>query len=207
MIDTETMSNVSDTPVVATALPGPVLRNALAACVLSVEKGKYGTLPVLEAVQVVKVGDVLTFRATDRYRLTQVTVTVKDAPEGDWETIIPAADVKRIVGMLPKTGVLLVTLAPDIVTVVGSASLSFTPVDAQFPKVENVIPTTTEAVEEIGIRPEQLADLAKMPGRRKNVPLFLKFNGVGKPVRVTWTDEDHENVDYLYLMMPVRKDT
>jgi DNA polymerase III sliding clamp (beta) subunit (PCNA family) len=71
--------------------------------------------------------------------------------------------------------------------------------------VENVIPTTTAPTEEIGFNPSFLADLAKMPGQRKNQPIFLQFNGATKPARVVWTDNNHDNVEYLYLLMPVRR--
>lgn len=190
-------------PVVATALQAVQLRNALAATLLSVSKD--GTLPVLGMVQVEKVGDTLTFRSTDRCRLTVVTVTVKDAPEGDWVTLIPAADVKRAVAALPKNGLDVATVTPDTIGYDwGQASMRFQSFEDDFPKVDQIIPTTVDAVEEIGLKPEQLADLAKMPGRRKNQPAHFKFAGASKPVRVEWTDDKYDNVSYVHLMMPVR---
>lgn len=197
---------------VATVVPAVELRNALSACLLAVDKGTQ-YLPVLHAVHVAKAGNELTFRGTDRYRLVVVTVTLRTEQDGDWSTLIDAVDVKRIVGMLPKTehkyngGVTLATIALNEVTLLGAGSASFTPIDGEFPRTASLIPTSTEAVEEIGFKPEQLADLAKMPGRRKNQPLFFKFNGAGKSVLVTWTDENHENVEYSHLLMPVRRNS
>lgn len=204
MTTTAVIETTETGAMVATALPAAQLRNALAACLLSVDKGT-NYLPVLAAVHVAKVGDELTFRGTDRYRLTVVTVTVQDAPEGDWATLIPAADVKRAVTALPKAGVSLATIAPDSIGWDwGQASMRFQPTEGEFPKTHQIIPTTTEAVEEVGFKPEQLADLAKMPGRRKNQALFFKLNGPGRSVRINWTDEKHENVSYVHVLMPVR---
>lgn len=189
--------------VVAIELPASQLRNALSACLLSASKDQ--TLPVLAAVQVVKVGDTLTFRSTDRYRLTVVTVALQNTPEGDWATLIPAADVKRAVTALPKRGVELATIAPDAIGWDwGQASMRFQPFEGEFPRVDQIIPTTTAEVQEIGFNPSFLADLNKMPGFGRNAPAHFKFNGAGKPARVEWIDDAHENVSYVYLLMPVR---
>jgi DNA polymerase III sliding clamp (beta) subunit (PCNA family) len=196
--------------IVATVVPAVELRNALSACLLAVSKDK--TLPVLEAVHVAKVGDVLTFRATDRYRLVQVTITLGGTrgvtPEGDWETLIDAADVKRIVGMLPKVAAHLGHVRhdrPNAVSLPAAGSLQFTPVDGEFPRVATIIPTATAPVEEIGFNPSFLADARQDARfREERAGAFFQFNGPGKPAVGRWTDDKHDEVAYLYLLMPVR---
>lgn len=192
--------------VVATVLPAVELRNALTACLLAASKDRM--LPVLNAVHVAKVANELTFRATDRYRLVHVTVTLTGWNEGDWETLIDVADAKRIVSMLPKTSnayaTELATIDPTAVTVPGAGAASFTPVDGEFPRTGQIIPSGTAPVEKMGFRPAQLADLNKMPGRGKNEPAVFEFAGASKPAVIRWGEHP---MAYLYMIMPTRVDS
>jgi DNA polymerase III sliding clamp (beta) subunit (PCNA family) len=201
-VELETVETVPAT------LPAVELRNALSACLLAADKDKFA-LPVLHAVHVEKLGSELTFSATDRYRMVRVTVKLTDAPAGDhdsWATLIGVPDVKRIVTVLPKSSNRYgdpepASIVPGALMISGVGSLTFEPVEGEFPKVDNVIPTETNATETFGFRPSQLADLAKMPGFGKNDGVHFTFNGAGKPARATWgTDE----VSYVYVVMPVR---
>jgi DNA polymerase III sliding clamp (beta) subunit (PCNA family) len=191
---------------VAAEVPAVELRNALSACLLAASKDRM--LPVLNAVHVSKASNELTFRSTDRYRLVHVTVTLSDWVEGDWETLIDVADAKRLVAMLPKTGNAyapqLATIMPDTVALMGAGSASFTPVDGEFPRTAQIIPSETVAVEKMGFRPAQLADLNKMPGRGKNEPAVFEFAGDRKPVVIRWGQHP---TAYLYMIMPVRVDS
>lgn len=194
------------TEVIASVLRATSLRNALSACLLAAGSASdRDVVQVLISVHVAKVGDELVFRATDRHRLAQVTVKLDgSSPEGDWQTLIPAADAKRVITALPKNDrdLELATIAPGVIGYDwGNASMRFVPMEGEFPKTAQIIPTTTEAVEEIALNPKFLADLAKMPGRRKNEPVRMKFNGSRRPAMTTWGDDV---VSYLYLMMPVR---
>lgn len=201
------MTEIQTEAVIATALPAVVLRNAFLAASLSASKDSL--LPVLAAVHVSKTGDVLLFRGTDRYRLTHVNVTLQNTPDGDWETLVSVADVKRVVALLPKTdpaygAPVLATLSPTEVSLPGMSSASFTPVDGDYPRTKSVIPISTAELPQIALKPEHIADLAKMPGRYKNHGMVFQFAGERKPVTVKWVDNKHENVEYLYLIMPER---
>lgn len=203
---TAVLQQPTTTNVTAVVLPGASLRNALSACLLAAAKGPEA-LPVLMAVHVAKDGDRLTFRSTDRNRLVTVSVTLLRPPAGNWETLIPASDVKRAVAGLPKTrrGSGIATIAPDAIgCLLDGGSHRFTPLDSQFPKTAQLIPTGTAPVEEIGFQTQHLADLAKMPGRGRNEPARLRFNGPTKQVVSEWIDVDDENVLYVCVMLPVR---
>lgn len=189
-------------------LPAPILRNALSAALLAAGADQF--LPVLNAVQVTKAGNEMVFRATDRYRLVKVTVTLDSPPEGDWKVLLRAADVKQIVAALPKSGgaVATVGMADDrfSVEVPDGPSMNFGSLDGDFPKVDQIIPAVgvSTPLERIGFRPKHLADCAKMPGRRKDEPVRFRFNGEGKPAVSEWSDGSS---DYVYVLMPVRLDS
>lgn len=186
-----------------TTLPANALRDALTAALVAVATETY--LPVLNAVQITKDGNQLVFRATDRYRLVRVTVTLDNQPEGDWEVLLPAADVKQLVTVLPKAGPFAtLELAADGrfgVAVVDGPSLQVTPIDGDFPKTDQIIPTTFEPTESIAFKPGQLTDIKKMPGlgQKKDNPVLFRLNGPLKPALAEWTDGVS---DYLYLLMP-----
>lgn len=193
---------------ILTVVPPQALRDAFTACLLSVSKDQF--LPVLAAVQIEKTGAELIFRSTDRYRLTRVTITLDDVSKAapDFVTLIDAADVKRVLTAIPKPvrheTVISVALTIDdgsLVVDTGQAVMRVQPVDGEFPRTEALWPAEAQAIEEIGLDPKYLIDLAKMPGRAKNEPVRFRFNGPGKPMVSEWSDDD---VAYKYLLMPAR---
>jgi len=196
--------------VIPVVLPSYALRNALAACVLAARKPSDpdGPLPVLEAVHVAKTGDKLVFRATDRYRLTTVTVDLYNSmPEGDWETLIPLADAKRAVSTLPKRDRAgqIATIAPDAIDFLnGDDPMRFTPVDGAYPRTDHVVKSGSAPTEKIGLNPRFLVDLGRMPGRAPNEPAVLEFNGANKPVVSRWTDDKYGCVSYLHVVFATR---
>ncbi|GAB3830135.1 hypothetical protein [Kribbella italica] len=192
---------------VRTLVPATHLRDALSAALLSAGKDVF--LPILAAVQVEKCGGELIFRATDRYRLTRVTITLnsEDAPSPDWMVTLSAADVKQLVNALPKPkkgqapAPVALTVEDGILHAdTGQAELRLKPLDGDFPKVDGIIPTEINPVDEIGFNPKYLADLGKMPGFDGNQSVKLRFNGP-KAMRAEWGSDD---VQFVYLLMPVR---
>lgn len=208
---------------VRTMVAPDYLRDALTACMLSA--GKDDTLPVLETVQIQKLDRTLIVRSTDRYRLTRVTITLdpEDMPSPDWTVLVATADVKRIIASLPKSrrnvspvpvalswledggrdyaGCAVHGLSVDTGEM-GARVQSF---EGDFPKVDMLFPaddTDTVEMGEMGFRPAQLIDLCKMPGRRKDERVALRFRGDGKGAVSVWGDD---MVRYEHLIMPVRK--
>ena len=199
------------TAALATKVPARHLRDALTACLLSAAKKDSG-LPVLETVHVVRTGTELVFTSTDRYRMTRVTVDVDpgnaDAP--DFDIVIDRADAARILPLTPKTAKAYLTLTLTLVVEGDNltirdlelgATVTMRCLALEFPKVSAIAPTTTEAVDRIGLDPKFLADLAKMPGRDKNVSVWFDFHGGSNPVTSEWGDGP---IRYLHLIMPVR---
>ena len=189
-------------------MPAQSLRSALTACLLSAEKGKMTTLPILAAVRLERTGTSLTLTATDRYRLTRVTATVADGP--DWSFTLTAADAARVIALIPRkdAGPMDLTLeATDGVLSVtdwGGSSVHLTEIEGEYPRVQSVIDQAgkdVEAVEEIAVNPRYLADLAKMPGL--GLAVKFQFHGAARMVTATWTDEVSA-LQYLYLLMPCR---
>jgi DNA polymerase III sliding clamp (beta) subunit (PCNA family) len=150
----------------------------------------------------------LVFRATDRYRLVRVTVTLDSQQEETWEVLLSAADAKQLVTVLPRTGLQIATLGPADdgrfgVAVVDGASFQFTPIDGDYPKTDQIIPATFEPTDSIAFKPGQLTDIKKMPGlgSKKDNPVVFRLNGPHKPALAEWTDGVSE---YLYLLMPTK---
>lgn len=183
-------------------LPADVLRDALTAALVAAATDKL--IPTLNAVQIVKDGSRLTFRATDRYRLVRVQVALTDAPDGDWQVLLATPDVKSIVAALPKDAS-PVTCGPTDnrfgASIEGGGTFQCPLFDGDFPRTDSIIPTTTTAVDQIAFNPKRLADVVKLPGRVRNQQIVFKLNGDRKPVRSEWTDGA---ATYLYLLMPER---
>lgn len=186
-----------------TDVPANVLRDALSAALVAV--GTEGFLPVLNAVQIEKSGDALIFRATDRYRLVRVTITLDTPAEGDWVTLLTAADCKQIIAALPRKGLYPATLGPDgdrfAVSVLDGASLRVTPLDGDFPKTDQIIPTSSEATDQIAFNPKYLADVVKLPGRGAKDPVVFTLSG---PVKPAWSEWTNGVSVYVYVLMPIR---
>lgn len=186
------------------------VRDALTACLLSASKDR--TLPALVAVQVKKEGDVLTFTSTDRYRLTVATVRLDVAQGDDFTALVASDDVKRIADSLPKRGV-RTNIAPawftrsdDKLTVsTYDGELTVRTMYEDYPRVDKIIPgpeTELAGASRLGFMPSYMADLCKMPGRRKSEPVVLDIVAPNKPFRATWGDSD--SVQYVHIIMPTR---
>jgi DNA polymerase III sliding clamp (beta) subunit (PCNA family) len=205
---TETAVQPTETSAPA-SLPASVLRDALTAALIAASTETY--LPVLNAVQMTKTGTQLVLRSTDRYRLMRVTAMLADGDAADWMTLLSVADVKQILTLLPRKGFDVARLGPDAegkrfsVALESGASLSLTPLDGDFPKTDQIIPSseTAAAVDRMGFRPKQLADLAKLPGIAKNNAVYFRFNGPTKPLIAEWDDGA---CSYLHLLMPLREE-
>lgn len=210
---TETAVQPTETPTDTPAcLPANVLRDALTAALVAASTEAY--LPVLNAVHITKAGTELVLRSTDRYRLMRVTAMLanEDRKTPDWVVLLSVADVKQVLTLLPRKGFDLARLGPDAATsgrftvaLESGASLSLTPLDGEFPKTDQIIPPAeaSEAVDRMGFRPKQLADLAKLPGITKTHAVFFRFNGPTKPLVAEWDDGA---CSYLLLLMPLREE-
>lgn len=199
------------------------LRDALTACLLSA--GKDSFLPSLMSVQIEKRAGELVFRSTDRFRLTRVTVTLDsdDMPSPDWRVLVSVADVKRVLSTVPKPrrngsdspvalswlddggrdagGHAVNGLSLDI----DGAGVRVQSIDADYPRVDSLIPTDdsdTVQMGEVLFDPARMADLCKMPGRGKNEAVSLRLRGDRKGLVSEWGSE---TVRFVHLLMPCRK--
>ena len=184
------------------------VRDALAATILSAHDS---SMPVLSGVKLDVSGSSYVFTSTDRYRLTRVTVTLDEAGT-DHTVIIPLEAAKRMLTALKGLGARPGRTPAWFVFEGDKVSLHYgfdggvvaaTGVTGEFPRVESIttghVPADTQ---KIAFDPKFMADLCKMPGRERNLPVIMSLAGATKPMVATWGDQG--DVEYLYVLMPVR---
>lgn len=213
---TESVQGVAVVP--ALAMPAGVLRDMLAGALVAANRSS--DVPVLATVQLEwSQGDVVT-AATDRYRLAVGTYA------GDLESVqivedatvlIPRDVAAALVKALPKSptrgrGYDMVTVTPVsdrhgewVVSwsgPAGSGSVTFRQMDGSFPNWRPLIPSgEPEGTDVIAWNPAYMADVAKLP-HGKNDPVRWVLRGSTRPAMATFAT--HNDVDWQYLLMPVR---
>ena len=188
----------------------PLLDDLLAGAALA--GGKDSSLPTLECISLESRDGKLIAACTDRYRLFIGRVAfdhLEIKPGEDISIMIHRMDVVKIRSLIkPLTGKRVlnprVNVAIDgnritVSTVDGSVTvLSW---DGKFPSYEHLIPTVFEPADEIGVNPAFLADLAKVPGIDKSVPLIIRTSGSRKPLLCETRAGD---IIWQLLLMPMR---
>jgi len=188
----------------------PLLDDLLAGAALA--GGKDSSLPTLECISLESRDGKLIAACTDRYRLFIGRVAfdhLEIKPGEDISIMIHRMDVVKIRSLIkPLTGKRVlnprVNVAIDgnritVSTVDGSVTvLSW---DGKFPSYEHLIPTVFEPADEIGVNPAFLADLAKVPGIDKSVPLIIRTSGLRKPLLCETRAGD---IQWQLLLMPMR---
>lgn len=172
---------------------------------LCASKGKDAPI-TLNTIALSVSGSVLTVRATDRYRLIEGKITLEEAHNLP-VTLISLADVKRIIDLMKGISVGYVVIELDdtgrlTVSVNGNSALTISPVDGNFPTVENTEslfsePEKRESIEAISFNPKLFADFGKISER-----VTVKFNGDRKPITIGL---DGDAVIWRALLMPMRQ--
>ena len=188
----------------------PLLDDLLAGAALA--GGKDSSLPTLECISLESRDGSLIAACTDRYRLFIGRVAfdkLEIKPGHDIKVMIHWMDAAKIRALIkPLTGKRVinprVNVAIDGERVTVSTidgSVTFLSWGGTFPPYEHLIPTTFEPSDEIGVNPAFLADLAKVPGIDKSVPLIIRTSGSRKPLLCETRAGD---IQWQLLLMPMR---
>jgi len=188
----------------------PLLDDLLAGAALA--GGKDSSLPTLECISLESRDGKLIAACTDRYRLFIGRVAfdhLEIKPGEDISIMIHRMDAAKIRALIkPLTGKRVVNPRVNVaidgerVTVSTiDGSVTFLSWGGTFPFYEHLIPTTFEPSDEIGVNPAFLADLAKVPGIDKSVPLIIRTSGSKKPLLCETRAGD---IIWQLLLMPMR---
>jgi len=188
----------------------PLLDDLLAGA--SLAGGKDSSLPTLECISLESRDGSLIAACTDRYRLFIGRVAfdkLEIKPGHDIKVMIHRMDAAKIRALIkPLTGKRVinprVNVAIDGERVTVSTidgSVTFLSWGGTFPPYEHLIPTTFEPSDEIGVNPAFLADLAKVPGIDKTIPLIIRTSGSRKPLLCETRAGD---IIWQLLLMPMR---
>jgi len=188
----------------------PLLDDLLAGAALA--GGKDSSLPTLECISLESRDGSLIAACTDRYRLFIGRVAfdhLEIKPGHDIKVMIHRMDAAKIRALIkPLTGKRVVNPRVNVaidgerVTVSTiDGSITFLSWGGTFPSYEHLIPTTFSPADEIGVNPAFLADLAKVPGIDKTIPLIIRTSGSRKPLLCETRAGD---IIWQLLLMPMR---
>ena len=202
--------NATTTATTSFTIKAPLFDDLLSGALIAA--GKDSSLPVLTCLQLESRDGKLIAAATDRYRLFIGRLafdTLELKPENDLKILILRDDVAKIRSLIkPLTGkrvlnpYVQLTIDGERITVsTVDGSITFLSWGGTFPSYEHLIPTVFEPADEIGVNPVFLADLAKVPGIDKSVPLIIRTSGSRKPLLCETRAGD---IIWQLLLMPMR---
>ena len=202
--------NATTTATTSFTIKAPLFDDLLSGALIAA--GKDSSLPVLTCLQLESRDGKLIAAATDRYRLFIGRLafdTLELKPENDLKILILRDDVAKIRSLIkPLTGkrvlnpYVQLTIDGERITVsTVDGSITFLSWGGTFPPYEHLIPTVFEPSDEIGVNPAFLADLAKVPGIDKSVPLIIRTSGSRKPLLCETRAGD---IQWQLLLMPMR---
>jgi DNA polymerase III sliding clamp (beta) subunit (PCNA family) len=182
-----------------------ILDNLLAGANLATNKDK--SLTALKCVMLEARDGSIIAAATDRYRIHEGRAGIDDA---EFRRVLITRDdatkirafIKDKIKASHADGITITADSNDLITVsdLFHNSITCRGQVANFPPYEHLIPTEFNATDTIGLNPAFLADLAKIPGVGKKLPMMLKLNGPGKPMLAEVAGE----VFWRVLIMPMR---
>ena len=202
--------NATTTATTSFTIKAPLFDDLLSGALIAA--GKDSSLPVLTCLQLESRDGKLIAAATDRYRLFIGRLafdTLELKPENDLKILILRDDVAKIRSLIkPLTGkrvlnpYVQLTIDGERITVsTVDGSITFLSWGGTFPPYEHLIPTVFEPSDEIGVNPAFLADLAKVPGIDKTIPLIIRTSGSRKPLLCETRAGD---IIWQLLLMPMR---
>jgi len=204
------MNTATTTATTSFTIKAPLFDDLLSGALIAA--GKDSSLPVLTCLQLESRDGKLIAAATDRYRLFIGRLafdTLELKPESDLKILILRDDVAKIRSLIkPLTGkrvlnpYVQLTIDGERITVsTVDGSITFLSWGGTFPPYEHLIPTVFEPADEIGVNPAFLADLAKVPGIDKTIPLIIRTSGSRKPLLCETRAGD---IQWQLLLMPMR---
>ena len=187
------------------AVPVNDMRELLNGASVCAYKGK-DTTTTLNSVALSVNGNKLVARATDRYRLIEGTLTLES--ESDLPvTLISLADVKRVIDLTKGISVGYMVIEREeserlTVSVNGNSALTISPVNGNFPTLENTNQLLAEQVKlepvgEIAFNAKFFADFGKISDR-----VTMRFTGDRKLINIGL---DGNQVTWRAALMPMRK--
>jgi len=195
-------------------MAAPLLDDLLTGALIAAGKDK--SLPLLTCVKLSSANGVITVAATDRYRLfigrVDHSTIEQDNPVetiDNFDLLILREDIAKIRNLIkPLTGKRAINprvtfwIEQDKVTVnTIDGNVQFLSWQGNFPPFEHLIPTTFEPSDTIGVNPQYLADLAKVPAIDKSVPLIIRTSGRLKPLLCETLAGD---IRWQLLLMPMK---
>ena len=195
-------------------MAAPLLDDLLSGALIAAGKDK--SLPLLTCVKLSSANGVITAAATDRYRLfigrVDHSTIERDNPVetiNNFDLLILREDIAKIRNLIkPLTGKRAINprvtfwIEQDKVTVnTIDGNVQFLSWQGNFPPFEHLIPTTFEPSDTIGVNPQYLADLAKVPAIDKSVPLIIRTSGATKPLLCETLAGD---IRWQLLLMPMK---
>jgi len=195
-------------------MAAPLLDDLLSGALIAAGKDK--SLPMLTCVKLSSANGVITAAATDRYRLfigrVDHSTIERDNPVetiDNFDLLILREDIAKIRNLIkPLTGKRAINprvtfwIEQDKVTVnTIDGNVQFLSWQGNFPPFEHLIPTTFEPSDTIGVNPQYLADLAKVPAIDKSVPLIIRTSGRLKPLLCETLAGD---IRWQLLLMPMK---
>jgi len=210
-----TISTLTDSPTVTTTAPfsirAAVLDDLLAGALIAACKNSEN-LPNLAAVLLEITPEGITAAATDRYRLfigestREQLGAIDDLPTVS--LLIPRDEVENlrrfIKPQLGKNSAGLVSLslnAGRLIAATLNGEINLLLSSGTFPPFRQLIPTEFAGSDSIALNPKFLADLAKVPGIDKNIPLKIKINSSNKPILAQYAAD---SITWNLLLMPMR---
>ena len=207
------MNTTLNTTTAQFTITAPLLDDLLTGALIAAGKDK--SLPLLTCVKLSSANGVITAAATDRYRLfigrVDHSTIERDNFDSiaDFDVLILREDIAKIRNLIkPLTGKR--SLNPRVTFKVDGDKITVSTMDGtvqflswqgNFPPFEHLIPTTFEPSDTIGINPQYLADIAKVPAIDKSVPLIIRNSGRIKPLLCETLAGD---IRWQLLLMPMK---
>jgi DNA polymerase III sliding clamp (beta) subunit (PCNA family) len=210
-----TISTLTDSPAVTITAPfsirAAVLDDLLAGALIAAGKNS-DHLPTLAAVLLEITPEGITAAATDRYRLFIGESTREQLGAADdlpaVSLLIPRDEVDNlrrfIKPQLGKNSAGLVSLslnAGRLIAATLNGEINLLLSSGTFPPFRQLIPTEFTGADSISLNPKFLADLSKVPGINKDIPLKIKINTPNRPVLAQYAAD---SITWNLLLMPMR---
>jgi len=207
------MNTATTTATTSFTMNATLLDDLLSGALIAAGKDK--ALPLLTCVELSSHDGQIVAAATDRYRLfigkvSHATIDLDNTLKiDDFKILILREDLAKIKNLIkPLVSKRAINprvtfyMESDKITVsTMDGNVSFLSWQGDFPAYEHLIPTTFEPSDEIGVNPAFLADLAKVPGIDKSVPLIIRTSGSRKPLLCETRAGD---IIWQLLLMPMR---
>jgi len=201
------MTTTLETRIIKLEINAATLDDLLAGAALAAHSK--ADLPALNAVRLALTDGVLTATATDRYRLFHGVSNdlFTDNTDDSFEILIPLnfakairSNLKPLIGRIARP--VTVEIEDDFIRLVTlDGTWNYRGVSGTFPPFAQLLTDTYYPMDAVSLNPKLLADMAKVPGLDKNIPLVLRSTGEKKAL-IAQVNTDR--VNWKLLLMPMR---